>query len=170
MEDMIQSTELTTEKKQDMQNMLLDFIPTFPPPSGPKRLTDVTSHEIDNGLKPQIKLRFLSFPQVQHEQPSGKIRKMLDRDITEPGDIPWAARVELVEKKDGSMRFCIDYRKLNNITRKDFYPLPYIKDISAAMAGVKYFCPLNLASGYWQPLIGCKTKDSFCHPRWTVPG
>ena len=56
----------------------------------------------------------------------------------------------MVKKKDGSWRFCVDYRKLNDLTLKDSYPLPHIEDTFDALAGSHYFCALDLASGYWQ--------------------
>ena len=56
----------------------------------------------------------------------------------------------MVQKKDGTKRFCIDYRKLNDVTKKDAYPLPRIDDSLAQLAGAKWFSCLDLNSGYWQ--------------------
>ena len=56
----------------------------------------------------------------------------------------------LVKKKDGSVRFCVDYRKVNSVTRKDAYPLPRVDDTLDTLAGSRLFTTLDLASGYWQ--------------------
>ncbi len=61
---------------------------------------------------------------------------------------PWCSPIVLVRKKDGTICFCVDYLKLNNVTHKDAYPLPRIDDILKALQGAKYFCGIDLASGY----------------------
>ena len=62
----------------------------------------------------------------------------------------WASPIVLVPKKDGSARFCVDYRRLNAGTRKDVYPLPRIDDILDTLGTAKYFTFFDVASGYWQ--------------------
>ena len=66
----------------------------------------------------------------------------------------------LVPKKDGTLRFCVDYRRLNAVTKKDVYPLPRIDDILDTLSETKYFSTLDLASGYWQIEMDPATKTS----------
>ena len=72
----------------------------------------------------------------------------------------------IVDKKDGSKRFCVDFRKLNQITKPSSYLLPLIDDILALLGKAKYFTSLDLKSGYWQVLMDKKDKEKTafaCH-------
>merc|ERR1712044_80222 len=93
-----------------------------------------------------------------------EVQKMLKDGVIETSNSPWASPVVLVRKKDNTLRYCIDYRKLNAVTRKDSYPLPRIDDSLDSLGKAKYFSTLDLASGYWQ--IGlteqAKQKSAFC--------
>ena len=70
--------------------------------------------------------------------------------MVEPSCSPFASPTILVKKKDGSWRLCIDYRKLNSVTKKDAHPLPRVEDIFDTLAGSKFFTTLDLAIGYHQ--------------------
>ncbi|CAF1512760.1 unnamed protein product [Didymodactylos carnosus] len=75
---------------------------------------------------------------------------MLDNHVIRPSSSPWSSPVVLIKKKDGSPRFCMNYRRLNLITERDVYPLPRIDDIIDKLAGSQYFTTLDLKAGYWQ--------------------
>ena len=70
--------------------------------------------------------------------------------IVEHFSSPWASSVVLVSKQDRSTRFCVDYHRLNSITKLDEFPLPRINDSLDLLSGIKYFSTLDLATGYWQ--------------------
>jgi len=86
-----------------------------------------------------------------------EINKMHENGIIRRSKSPWAAGVVLASKKDGSIRFCVDYRRLNKITKREVYPLPRIDDSLAALGNKCWFTSLDLASGYWQ--IPVKESD-----------
>lgn len=88
---------------------------------------------------------------------------MADRGVFEPSNSPWAARIVLVRKKGGSARFCVDYRRLNEVTKKDSYPLPRMDDLFSTLAGSTWFSTMDLQSGYWQVEMsdGDKEKTAF---------
>ena len=75
---------------------------------------------------------------------------MLEQKIVEPASGPWASPIVLVTNKDGTPRFCVDYRRINSLTKKDTHPLPRIDDTLDALSGSKWFSTIDLASGYWQ--------------------
>ena len=78
------------------------------------------------------------------------VAEMLRRGVIEPSNSPWSSPIVLVKKKDGSTRFCVDYRRLNSITTKDAYPLPKIDESLCQLNGYRWFCTLDMDSGYWQ--------------------
>jgi len=84
---------------------------------------------------------------------------MLEYVIIEPAASPWASNVVLVKKKDGSLRFCVDYRKLNSITYKDSYPLPLIDNCLNVLSGASWFSTLDLCSGYYNIPIAESDRD-----------
>ena len=78
---------------------------------------------------------------------------MLNERVMQPSKSPWASPIVLVQKKDNSFRFSVDYLKLNEVTHKDAYPLPRIDDTLNTSASSKLFSTLDMLSGYWQDQV-----------------
>ena len=87
------------------------------------------------------------------------IQEMLDIGAIQKSHSPWASTVVLVQKKDGSLRFCIDLRKLNNWIIKDAYLLLHIDEILDSLQGSQWFSSLNLKLLYWQVEMDEESKN-----------
>ena len=79
-----------------------------------------------------------------------EIERMLKEGIIKKSKSPWTSPVVLVSKKDGSIRFCVDYKKVNDLTIVDAHPLPIVNDTVDKIGGKKYYISIDLASRYWQ--------------------
>ncbi|XP_033646392.1 uncharacterized protein LOC117305621 [Asterias rubens] len=102
-------------------------------------------------------------PHALRNTVSEEIKAMLDMDVIERSNSPYASPIVLVSKKDGSQRFCIDFRRLNRVTVFDAEPMPDAEEIFSKLSGDKYFSKIDLSKGYWQiPLSEAgKRKDQF---------
>ncbi|CAM4624510.1 unnamed protein product [Lepidochelys kempii] len=91
---------------------------------------------------------------------------MLALGVIQPSASPWVSPVVLVPKKDGSVRFCVDYRKLNAITVSDAYPMPRPDELLDKLGGAQYLTTMDLTKGYWQvPLdADARLKSAFITP------
>ena len=84
---------------------------------------------------------------------------MLELGAVQPSSSPWASPVVLVEKKDGDVRFCVDYRKVNQVAKFDAYPMPRVEDVLEEVGPAKYITTLDLARGYWQVPMADESKE-----------
>lgn len=142
---------LTTEVKI-LRAMLQEYGPRlFATEQKPFGRTTATEHKIllEERSRP-------IYQRVRQTSPEEKkivreeVGKMLDQGVIRPSSSPWASPIVLVRKKDGSVRFCVDYRKLNDITVKDVFPLPRTSDLLESFQGMRIFTTLDAAAGYWQ--------------------
>ena len=100
-----------------------------------------------------IRRKMYNLPFSSKEVVEKEIQVMLDLEIIEPSKSPYSSPVVLVRKKDGSCRFCIDFRGLNKITVFDAEPIPNVEDLFVRLAHSRFFTKINLAKGYWQILV-----------------
>lgn len=163
LEQMVPTDQLDTDQLRRVRSLLQQYSSCFMSPTSKQGKTDIVEHQINTEHNLPIRQRIRRVPFAQHEIIEKELDKMLDADVIEPSISPWASPVVLVTKKDGSTRFCVDFRRLNHVTVKDSYPLPNIEDTFNAMSGARYFCALDLASGYWQiPMADAdKPKTAF---------
>ncbi|GFV89409.1 retrovirus-related Pol polyprotein from transposon 412 [Trichonephila clavipes] len=157
--DLLENAELSPEQKSSAERLFQEFEDVFSRNSSDIGHTTVTQHRIDTADHPPIKQHPRRLPFVKQEEVGTLLREMQENDIIEPSSSPWASPIVLVRKKDGSTRFCVDYRKLNDVTKKDSYPLPRIDDTLDTLSGHKWFSTLDLKSGYWQVEIHPEDRE-----------
>ncbi len=112
--------------------------------------TTLVQHRINTGDAIPVRLPPRRLPFHQRGEVKELLDKMITHGVIEPAHGPWASPIVLVKKKDGTKRFCVDFRRLNEVTQKDAQPLPRIDDTLDALSAARYFSTLDLASGYWQ--------------------
>ena len=135
------------EEQDEVTRLIFKFQDVFALSDAELGITNCTHHHLDTEQCAPIKQYARRIPFSLQGPVEEAISDMLERKIIHPSSSPWASPVVFVKKKGGAYRFCVDYRKLNAVTKTQVYPLPWIED---ALAGVYYFSTLDLASGFWQ--------------------
>ena len=141
-------------KRGKLKNLLLEFSDVFDENLGH---TTILTHEVNTGNSAPIKQHPRRIPFAHRDESERQIADMLDKGIIRESTSPWSSPIILVKKKDGEMRFCIDYRKLNSVTIGQAHPLPRVDDILDSLGDAQYFSTLDLKSAYWQ--ISVDEKD-----------
>ena len=141
----------TTEQYQQMARLLTAYSDVFSRGDSDVGRTDLVQHSIPllDGTKP-IRQPPRRLGAEKDKEVEEQVAQLVQKGMVEPTDGSWSSPVVLVRKKDQSWRLCVDYRRLNAVTRKDAYPLPRIDDSLDALSGSIFFSTLDLVSGYWQ--------------------
>ncbi|CAF4231076.1 unnamed protein product [Rotaria sp. Silwood2] len=142
------NTDLDEDQREKIKQLILKFPDVFNEQPG---RTKKVQHQINlvPDAKPFNSPPFRYAP-ARKEIIEQNIKDMLEQGIISPSTSPWASPVILGPKKDGTLRFCVDYRKLNAVTIRDAYPLPRIDDTLDSLQQAKFVSTLDLRSGYWQ--------------------
>ena len=155
----ISDLNVDAEFKKPITDLLHNFPNLFATENSELGSTGLIKHSIDTQGKGPIRLRPYRTGRKQKEELERQIKEMMATNVIQHSTSPWAAPVILVEKKSGELRFCIDYRKLNSLTKKDSFPLPRIDSTLDRLYGKKFFTTLDLASGYWQIELDDPSKE-----------
>ena len=142
--------DLPSKQLEQLKEVVLTFDHLFALNSSELGCTSALTHQINTGDHPPVKQAPRRVPFALRGKVCQVVKEMLEQDVIQPSSSPWASPVVLVTKKDGSTRCCVEYRKLNSLTKMDVYPLPRIDDSLDLLAETQYFLSLDLASGYWQ--------------------
>lgn len=112
--------------------------------------TSTAYHRIYTGDDVPVTERYRRIPPNQYQEVQQHLRELLEKGVIRPSKSNYASPIVLVRKKSGALRMCVDYRKLNQKTKRDQYPLPRIEESLEALRGAKYFSTIDLASAYNQ--------------------
>ncbi len=160
------AADVKPELRSKLAVLVSDYRDVFALHDTELEVTDLTEHRIETGDSDPIKLAPhriapAKIPIVQQE-----VKEMLEKGVIQHSNSPYSAPIVLVGKKDGSTRFCVDYRKLNEVTVKDAFPIPKIEQTCDALRGAKWFSSMDLATGYWQVLVAPehRHKTAFLTP------
>lgn len=139
-------SEVGIDIRERLTNLLDQYRTVFSATDRDLGRTGIGEHRIDTGRAHPVRQPLRRQPAPYHQVIDERVDEMLATGVVEPAVSEWAPNVVLAKKKDGSLRFCTDYRKLNAVTKKDAYPLPQ----EDALAGAGWFFTLDLRSGYHQ--------------------
>ena len=158
---------LTPHQQQELLDFLSEHHKVFALEEHERGETDLVEMEIYTGDAHPRRCAPRRMPFSVREEVAKQIERMQAAKVIQPSTSPWASPVVMVRKKDGTHRFCIDYRQLNAVTRADTYPLPRIDDLLDQLGQCHYFSTLDLASGYWQIRMSpaSREKTAFTTPQ-----
>ncbi|CAH1242223.1 GIN1 [Branchiostoma lanceolatum] len=147
---------LDPEQRRQLEELLREFSDVMQDRPG---LTNLAQHHIDTGDAKPIRQRAYRVPQAHRDEVREELRKMEEMGVIEPSSSEWASPVVLVPKKDGSIRFCVDFRRINAVSRFDAYPIPRIDEMLDKLGKAKYITKIDLARGYWQVPLTEESKE-----------
>ena len=137
---------LAPSQQEDLRQLLSEFPDVAGEGLG---RTAAIQHEVRVMDSEPIRQQPYRVPVSRKERVKKEIDKMLEMGIIQPSTSPWASPIVLVEKKDGDIRFCVDYRKLNEVSKFDAYPMPRVEEVLESVGAAKFISTLDLAKGYW---------------------
>lgn len=155
-------TKLSSSQQEQLNSLITKMVSLMGDGIG---CTHLAEHVIVTN-SPPIKQRYYPVSPVIQKVLDRELDEMLRLGVVEESKSPWSSPVCLVRKKDGNYRFCVDYRKLNSVTEKDSYPLPYVSSTLDKLRAANYLSSLDIKSAYWQVPVA---KDSRPYTAFTVP-
>ena len=162
----LQWPDLSPGEQLEVRALLEKYHLVFSQHDGDLGCTTLVQHEIPLLDDAPVRQRYRRLPPSQFALVKAHIQELVDKGVARLSCSPYASPIVVVQKKDGTIRLCVDYRQLNSKTRKDAFPLPRIEESLDALTGAKLFSTLDLASGYNQVPMAEKDKDKtvFCTP------
>ena len=163
----IDTSTMDQQQKDSLDDLLKEFADVFSTSKQDLGRTDAVYHSIHTGDAPPIKQPSRRLPLHYQQEVRHLLDEMQQQGVIESSSSPWSSPIVLVRKRDGTLRFCVDYRKLNSVTRRDCFPLPRVDDILDSLSDAQWFSTFDLRSGYWQVELNPadREKTAFSTPR-----
>ena len=152
-------TKWMLELAQKFQQMLMEYHDIFSLDKNEIGCMDAAEHIIELLDEEPFKEKFWWIAPALLDEVREHLQEMLDGGAIHPSQSPWCNAMVLVWKKDGGLRFCIDFQRLNSRTRKDSYPLPRMQEMMESMVGAQFFSTMDLKSGSWQVKMAEKSQQ-----------
>lgn len=150
---------LPEEEHQGFLQLLLTYQTLFAKSDSELGYMSAITHKIDTGTAMPVRQPVRRTPLGFQGEEEKHLHAMLEAGVITPSPSGWAAPVVLVRKKDGGVRWCVDYHCLNSLTVKDAYPLPKTEECLNILGGATMFSTLNLQSGSWQIAVDDKDRQ-----------
>ena len=147
---------LDEEQKNKLQNLVNEFSDVF---SNQPGRTNVIEHRIILTTNKPIRQCPYRIPQAYREKVKKEIEEMEENGIIRKSKSEWASPLVIVPKKDGSLRLCVDFRRLNAVSEFDAYPMPLVEEVLDRMGSANYLSTLDMTKGYWQIPLAEESKD-----------
>jgi hypothetical protein len=159
-------SSVTREQKSELARLIVLYRDAFSKNDWDLGRTSLTEHVIPLKDPTPVREPLRKSPYYIKEELEAHIHEMEDAGIIQPSESPWRQQIVPVQKSDGKWRICVDYRKINEKTIKDAYPMPRIEENLDALSGSKWFSSLDLTMGYHQvPMAEAdKPKTAFSAP------
>ena len=134
----------------NIEEVVREFGDTFSLKQEPPGFCNLQPVQIDTGEAAPVQGPAYRIPICQQPEVARQLGELLENEIISYSSSPWRSPMVVVKKKDGSLRLCVDYRRLNRVTKDDCFPLPSIEEILCKLKGNVYFSSLDLKQGYYQ--------------------
>ena len=148
--------QLSSEQLRELSMLLDKFEDMFQALPGH---TTLSKHRIITEEVAPVRLPPYRIPHALRENVHQELREMLDHGIIEQSTSNWAFPLVTVRKKDSSLRLCVDYRRLNSMSKADAYPMPRVDELIDRVAGAPYISTLDLTKGYWQVPVAQEDRE-----------
>ena len=146
----LSESKITPDQKLKLEEFLTKWEHLFSKGITDLGNCDLVKHKINLTDETPFKEPHRKIPPAIFQEVRDHLKEMIEANAIRPSSSPYSSNVVIVRKKDGTIRFCVDFRKLNNRTTKDAYAIPRVEDTLHLLARAKYFSKLDLRSGYWQ--------------------